>query len=62
VETIDRIFDPFFTTKPTGTGLGLPTSRRLVEQHQGLIVVDSVEGQGTTVIVELPRHSNNNSG
>ena len=60
-ETIDRIFDPFFTTKPTGTGLGLSTSKRLVEQHQGLIVVDSVGGQGTTVTVELPRHSNHNS-
>ena len=61
IETIDRIFDPFFTTKPTGTGLGLSTSKRLVEQHQGLIVVDSVGGQGTTVTVELPRHSNHNS-
>ena len=61
IETIDRIFDPFFTTKPTGTGLGLSTSKRLVEQHQGLIVVDSVGGQGTTVTVGLPRHSNPNS-
>lgn len=48
------IFTPFFTTKKTGTGLGLPVSRRIVEEHGGSIKLHSSPGQGTTVVVTLP--------
>jgi two-component system sensor kinase FixL len=52
-----RIFVPFFTTKSRGSGLGLPTCRRLVEAHQGTIAVDCPIEGGTTVTVSLPAAS-----
>lgn len=50
------IFSPFFTTKSAdrGTGLGLPTSLRIIQEHQGHIVFDSQPGQGTVFTVVLP--------
>lgn len=53
-EIRNKVFDPFFTTKVRGTGLGLPTARRLVEAHHGRIEIECPEGGGTRVIVELP--------
>jgi two-component system sensor kinase FixL len=50
----DRIFTPFFTTKARGTGLGLPTARRLIEAHHGTLVVGFPAGGGTMVAVQLP--------
>ena len=49
-----RIFEPFFTTKHRGTGLGLPTARRVVERHRGTIEVDCPPSGGTVVTVTLP--------
>jgi two-component system sensor kinase FixL len=50
----ERIFTPFFTTKSKGTGLGLPTAKRLIGAHAGSIeIACPVEG-GTIVTVELP--------
>lgn len=51
-----RIFDPFFTTKAVGegSGLGLDIVRRIVEQHDGTIHVESQQGN-TEFIVHLPR-------
>lgn len=58
-ETQSRIFDPFFTTKPVGkgTGLGLFLSYKIIQEHQGVIQVDSEPGRGTTFRVYLPIHS-----
>jgi signal transduction histidine kinase len=54
-EIRERIFVPFFTTKARGTGLGLPTAKRLVEAHSGHIRVECPPGGGTVVTIELPR-------
>jgi signal transduction histidine kinase len=54
-DTLERIFEPLFTTKVKGVGLGLPTVRKLVEQHGGTIDVESTVGEGTTFTVWLPR-------
>jgi two-component system, NtrC family, sensor histidine kinase HydH len=51
---LDRLFSPFFTTKKDGTGLGLAITRRIVEQHNGSITVESKAGEGTTFHVFLP--------
>jgi two-component system NtrC family sensor kinase len=53
-EYLKSIFDPFFSTKETGTGLGLPISLGIIEGHGGTMHILSKEGEGTTVIVELP--------
>jgi two-component system sensor kinase FixL len=53
-EIRDKIFTPFFTTKSRGSGLGLPTAKRLIEAHNGQIAIDSPPAGGTTVIVRLP--------
>lgn len=50
----DRVFEPFFTTRSGGTGLGLPISRRIVEEHGGTISFRSSYGKGTRFIIRLP--------
>lgn len=53
-EVREKIFTPFFTTKARGSGLGLPTAKRLVEAQNGAISIDCPPGGGTTVTVTLP--------
>jgi len=53
-KALDRIFDPFFTSKESGTGLGLAITHGIIEQHDGSIVVESTEGEGTTFRIHLP--------
>jgi PAS domain S-box-containing protein len=50
----ERIFAPFFTTKTRGSGLGLPTVKRLIEAHNGQIAVECPPTGGTTVVIRLP--------
>lgn len=56
VEILRNIFNPFFTTKERGTGLGLPISHRIVEQHRGRIEVKNRD-QGAVFILRLPVRS-----
>lgn len=52
---LSRVFTPFFSTKrEKGTGLGLATSKSIVDGHGGRLMVDSVEGKGTSFIICLP--------
>jgi len=53
-EDLDHIFEPFFSRKVGGTGLGLATTARIVEDHKGTIDVLSQRGKGTTFTVRLP--------
>jgi two-component system CheB/CheR fusion protein len=53
-EVRDKAFEAFFTTKHRGTGLGLPTARRIVEAHGGQIAIESPSTGGTTVSIVLP--------
>ena len=54
-ESLKSLFDPFFTTKAGGTGMGLPITLRIIEDHKGSIKVKSLAGKGTTFIVTLPQ-------
>jgi PAS domain S-box-containing protein len=53
-EARDHLFEPFFTTKHRGTGLGLPTARRILGNHGGTLEFECPPGSGTTAIVRLP--------
>jgi CheY-like chemotaxis protein len=53
-ENLEKLFEPFFTTKRSGTGLGLPVARQIVERHHGTIEVESRGPNGTTFTVTLP--------
>jgi signal transduction histidine kinase len=53
-ENLKSLFDPFFTTKAGGTGMGLPITLRIIEDHNGSVKVKSQAGAGTTFIVTLP--------
>ena len=53
-ETLGRIFDVYYSTKTNGTGLGLPTTRRIAQEHNGELEVDSEVGKGTRFTLVLP--------
>ena len=53
-EVLDKIFEPYFSTKTAGTGLGLPISKKIIEDHGGSVRAASEPGRGTTVTVDLP--------
>lgn len=55
-EDLSRIFDPFFTTKgpDKGTGLGLSIAYRIIQGHGGRIWAENNEGEGASIIIELP--------
>src|SRR5438270_12603591 len=49
-----RVFDTFYSTKQGGSGLGLPTARKIIEGHGGRIEVESEVGKGTKFTISLP--------
>ncbi|MFN7812526.1 MAG: two-component system sensor histidine kinase NtrB [Planctomycetia bacterium] len=53
-ETLAKVFQAFYTTKQGGSGLGLPTARKIIEAHGGTIDVESAPGRGTKVAIWLP--------
>ncbi len=53
-ETMGKIFRPFFSTRKDGSGLGLPTTRKIIEAHKGTISVQSEVGKGTRFKITLP--------
>jgi two-component system sensor histidine kinase HydH len=53
-EALEKIFTPFVTTKKRGTGLGLPIAKKIIEAHKGTLRVESKQGAGTEVKIELP--------
>ncbi|TAK07449.1 MAG: hybrid sensor histidine kinase/response regulator [Candidatus Manganitrophaceae bacterium] len=54
-ENLEKLFNPFFTTKETqGTGLGLMICHHIIDQHRGMIDVQSKLGKGTTMTVQIP--------
>jgi len=53
-ERIKQIFEPFNTTKSRGLGLGMPYAQKIIQQHGGRIEVESRQGTGTQVRIELP--------
>lgn len=54
-EALEQIFEPYYSTKETGIGLGLPLTKKIIEEHGGQIEVVSEVGIGTSFIVTLPR-------
>lgn len=53
-EEISEIFEPFFSTRTTGTGLGLPIVKSIVEAHQGELSLENAPGVGATFWMALP--------
>ena len=53
-DQVKQIFEPFNTTKSRGLGLGMPYAQKIIHQHGGHITVESRQGEGTEVRIELP--------
>jgi signal transduction histidine kinase len=53
-QQIEAIFRPYVSYKSGGTGLGLPTSRRIIEEHGGRLTVESAPGRGSDFVIHLP--------
>jgi nitrogen fixation/metabolism regulation signal transduction histidine kinase len=61
-ENLSRIFEPFFSTRQNGLGIGLPMTKRVIEEHGGRVEFSSTEGKGSEVKLILPIPANSVSG
>jgi len=57
-DNLGKVFQPYYSSKKRGTGLGLPTARRIVEEHGGTLTVHSELGRGTDFVIALPTQKN----
>ena len=53
-DKLPHIFDAYYSSRPQGSGLGLPTAKKIVESHNGTIEVDSEQDKGTSFTIKLP--------
>ena len=53
-EELQHATDPFYSTKASGTGLGLAITRQILEDHDGVVRVDSAPGRGTRIGLVFP--------
>lgn len=53
-DQLEKVFIPYFSTKKQGTGLGLPTTRRIIEEHGGRVTIHSEPGKGTDFTLVIP--------
>ncbi len=53
-DALNLIFEPFYTTKSAGTGLGLLISQKIIQEHNGMLTIESREGAGTVATTLLP--------
>jgi two-component system nitrogen regulation sensor histidine kinase NtrY len=51
---IDRFLEPYITTKPKGTGLGLAITKKIIDDHNGTLILKNLEPHGAEVIIILP--------
>jgi len=55
-EKLPYIFDAYYSSRPQGSGLGLPTARKIIEAHNGTLAVESDLGKGTSFTIKFPLH------
>jgi two-component system sensor histidine kinase HydH len=53
-DKLPHIFDAYYSSRPQGSGLGLPTAKKIIERHGGVIKVESEPGKGTVFTIKLP--------
>ncbi len=54
-KAVSRLFDPFFTGKKSGMGLGMTTTKNILDSHKAKVRVESTLGEGTTFFIDLPK-------
>ena len=55
-DKLEHIFDAYYSSRPQGSGLGLPTAKKIIEAHNGSMTVNSEPGKGTSFVMRLPAH------